>query len=906
MKSKMPFFLIILFFLGINTAVSQAIDLGSVKNFSLYTSDGAVTNTGQSVVTGDIGSNEGAIAGFEAPTIVNGTIYNVDSITEQAALDLIAAVDQINNTTTTNPPLGTPFGNGTTMTPGVYAIGAAAAIHGTLTLDAQGDPNAQFIFKIGGLFTTQLGAEVILTDCASSANIFWLAEGASFEDETIISGNIITNEGAITMKQTGKLTGRFLSTKGAISINTSMINSGVPTVGPITQPTCTIATGSFQITDYDSENTYVFTPTVLNISEHGVVTADPNTYTFTVSNGAGCIISDSSEDVVINPGPTTNSWTGANSSDWNNANNWTCGVPNDNDLSHLINIIPIATTYPIIGAEPDSGGLAKNIEIKSGASVTINNNYLQITSILTLNGKIYLEGESQLLQDSESDLDPASTGSIEIDQQGTGNSFRYNYWSSPVNSSASGTTFTLGEVLKDGTDLNNFKDIDFGSPNTYADGVPSSPIKLSTRWMYKLEDSGSGYSAWAHVGNTGEVKVGQGYTIKGSNTGAAEQNYTFVGKPNNGIIELAVAANNSHLVGNPYPSAIDANQFIEDNKLSSITGTLYFWEHYGGDTHVLSGYQAGYGTYTQSGGVSASSAPPATGVSTLGSSVKGAPERYIPIGQAFFVVGDEDGGQIQFNNSQRVFKKESDVNSIFMKPHNSESKVANNSGDDLRPKFRIGFDAPKINHRQILLTLDKNTTDAVDWGYDAKMYQFFDDDMYWVLNDKKYVIQATNKFGIDKEIPIGIQTKNGGLIRIKIDALENADEYTSIYIKDNLTGETHDITHQYFEINLEAGEYQNRFLLVFQPRLKTIEEVTLFDGVHIYMNNSISELQLNKIVDTEILNVSLFNYLGQQLKTWSINTDERLISLPIKITPGVYIVKVVTTTGKLNKKIIIN
>jgi hypothetical protein len=178
--------------------------------------------------------------------------------------------------------------------------------------------------------------------------------------------------------------------------------------------------------------------------------------------------------------------------------------------------------------------------------------------------------------------------------------------------------------------------------------------------------------------------------------------------------------------------------------------------------------------------------------------------------------------------------------------------------------------------------------------------------MYWILNDKKYVIQATNKFDFDKEIPIGIQTKEGGIISINVDELENAGDYTSIYIKDNLTGKTHDITNQPFQINLEAGEYQNRFLLAFQPRLKTMEEVTLVDGIHIYMNNSISELQLNKIVDTEILNVSLFNYLGQQLKTWSINTDERLISLPLQITSGVYIVKVVTTTGKLNKKIIIN
>ena len=268
-------------------------------------------------------------------------------------------------------------------------------------------------------------------------------------------------------------------------------------------------------------------------------------------------------------------------------------------------------------------------------------------------------------------------------------------------------------------------------------------------------------------------------------------------------------------------------------------------------------------------------------------------------------MGDQDGGQIQFNNSQRVFEAETFGNSIFMRTDNSKSTTSNNSGNDLRPKFRIGFDAPQINHRQILLTLDENTTDRVDWGYDAEMLQVFDDDMYWVIDDKKYVIQATNEFGFDKEIPLGIQTKKGGLIRIKIDELENAEQYPFLYIKDSLTGETHDITNQDFEINLEAGEYQNRFFLVIQTTLNITEEVTLLDGVQVYMNNSISELQLNRLVDTEILNVSVFNYLGQQVKTWSINTAERFISLPLKIVTGAYIVKVETSNGNINKKIIV-
>jgi hypothetical protein len=900
-KCLFPVFLIILFFLGINSAVSQ-INLGSIENFTLYTANGAISNTSTSYIADDIGTDLGAISGFVPPSVVNGSMQNTNAVTEQAALDLDAAVVQINNAVTTVSHL--PVFGSETLTPGVYAQGGAASLDGTLTLDAQGDPNAQFIFKIGGAFSTAANATVVLINCASPDNIFWLSGGAiSMAASTTISGNLISNPGAVDIGTDGKLTGRMLSTTGAITVYGSVVDNGIPRVDTITESICATGTGSFQIVDYDATNTYTFTPSVVSISGTGLVTANVNTYTFTVTNTGGCSPSMASANVIITP--SINYWTGANSSDWNDLGNWTCGTPSA--LNDLINIIPVVITYPIIGEAPDNGGLAKNLEIQSGASLKIINNSLQITTSLILNGKIDLEGESQLLQDTGSVYDVASTGTIEIDQQGTGNNFSYNYLSSPVNSR--GTKFTIGEVLNDGTDPNDIKTIDFDTPYTYADGVPSAPIKLSSYWMYKLEDSGLDYSAWTRVGHMGEVKVGEGYSMKGSNTSTAEQNYTFVGKPNNGIIELTVGANNEYLVGNPYPSALDADKFIDDNGAllgtASITGTIYFWEHYGGDTHFLAGYQGGYATYSKGGALSASLNPPVAGVSILGTSVKGAPKQYIPAGQAFFVVGDADGGQIQFNNSQRIFVKESSGNSILMKSNNSKSKTGNNPEDDLRPKFRIGFNTPKLNHRQVLLTLDKNTTDAVDWGYDAEMYEVLDDDIYWVLNDKKYAIQATNELGFDTEIPLGIQTKEGGLISIKVDELKNAEENTSIYIKDNLTGETHDITNQAFEINLEAGEYQNRFLLVFQPRLKTMEEVSLVEGVDIYMNNSISALQLNKIVDTEILNVSLFNYLGQQVKTWNINTNERLISLPLQTPSGVYIVIVETITGKLNKKIII-
>jgi hypothetical protein len=544
----------------------------------------------------------------------------------------------------------------------------------------------------------------------------------------------------------------------------------------------------------------------------------------------------------------------------------------------------------------------------NGDNTAGTGNGLTITHYLKLDGLLDLQGESQLVQTIDSNFDTTSTGSIERDQQGEGNLYRYNYWSSPVYSAndLNGNYTTLESSLRDGS---------FADDGTYPrainfinayNGATGPPIALSTYWMFKYANKSGAYSEWIHVGKSGSIYSGEGFTMKGAGApGAPDQNYVFVGKPNNGIINLTVATDNNYLVGNPYPSAIDANQFISDNA-ATITGPLYFWEHYGGDSHNLKDYQGGYATYSLGGGLPAASAHPDVNQTYPGVGSLKTPGRYIPIGQSFYVVGDAiDGGTIEFNNGQRIFVKENVGTSVFMKNSTPKSKITTIQPQDNRSKFRIGFDAPKIGHRQILLTIDEKTTDGIDWGYEAEIYQMFEDDMYWVIDDAKYTIQATNTISLDKEIPLGIQTKEGGTISIKVDALENVPENTSVYIKDTTTGETYDITNQAFEITLEAGDYNNRFVLAFQPRLKTLEEVSLLEGVHIFMNNTISELQLNKIVDTEIVNVSLFNLLGQQVKTWNIESNERLISLPLKITTGVYIVRVNTSTGMLTKKIII-
>src|SRR5690606_31251161 len=296
---------------------------------------------------------------------------------------------------------------------------------------------------------------------------------------------------------------------------------------------------------------------------------------------------------------------------------------------------------------------------------------LNVSWYLKLDGKIDLEGDSQLVQGMDSTLDPTSSGSLEKDQQGTADTFTYNYWSSPVgktNNSSNNNSYKVTDI---------FSNVTF-SPSGY--NGSASPLKIADYWIWKFSNQESdNYSKWQHVRSTGTLLAGEGFTMKGPGSGSItdEQNYVLNGKPNNGDITLTISSGNDYLVGNPYPSALDAEQFILDNGpiiagAGSTTGTLYFWEHWGGGSHILREYQGGYATYSLSGGVPAAAMGTSDpDVSSAGTPTK-IPGRYIPVGQGFFVTA-ETGGSVKFNNGQRIFQTEDGSNSIFVKASNTKN-----------------------------------------------------------------------------------------------------------------------------------------------------------------------------------------------------------------------------------------
>src|ERR1700730_14186803 len=204
----------LLFFPSVN--FGQSPNLGTAGNFVLFSNVVAVGNPEISQLTGNVGTNSGAITGFGN---VNGVMHNADAATLQAGIDLQAALQYL-DTLTPTAVHGPVLGSGETLLAGVDTIYAAGSVVGILNLDAQGNPNAVFIIKVGGALTTAASATVNLINGAAACNVFWVTKGGaiSLAASTTMRGNLLSNPGAIDLGAGCALEGRALSITGSVTV----------------------------------------------------------------------------------------------------------------------------------------------------------------------------------------------------------------------------------------------------------------------------------------------------------------------------------------------------------------------------------------------------------------------------------------------------------------------------------------------------------------------------------------------------------------------------------------------------------------------------------------------------------------------------------------------------------------
>ncbi len=235
MKSNYVVLSAVLAFAGVQAQADLSI-LGSAESFAVL-GGSTVTNTGSSTITGNLGVSPGsAVTGFPPGSVGGGTIHTGDAVAVQAQSDLTIAYNGLAGMSVSNTLTGQDLG-GLTLTSGVYRFASSAQLTGTLTLDAQGNNNAFWVFQIGSTLTTASGAVVDVINLGSNDGkddgVFWqVGSSATLGTGTTFEGNILALA-SITLNTDATIAnGRALARNGAVTLDTNLVSIVCPNGGP--------------------------------------------------------------------------------------------------------------------------------------------------------------------------------------------------------------------------------------------------------------------------------------------------------------------------------------------------------------------------------------------------------------------------------------------------------------------------------------------------------------------------------------------------------------------------------------------------------------------------------------------------------------------------------------------------
>ena len=208
-----------------HAAIAQvAPPMGTTQSFAVLGGT-TVTNTGPSVITGDLGLSPGtSVTGFPPGTVVGGTMHQTDAVAGQAQIDNTAAyLNLAGQTPVTQNLTGKDLG-GLTLVPGVYSFSSSAQLTGALTLDAGGNSAAVWVFQIGSTLTTASGSSVVLINGAAPCNVFWqVGSSATLGTTTSFVGNIFALT-SITLTTHASVAGRALAQNGAVTMDSNTVS----------------------------------------------------------------------------------------------------------------------------------------------------------------------------------------------------------------------------------------------------------------------------------------------------------------------------------------------------------------------------------------------------------------------------------------------------------------------------------------------------------------------------------------------------------------------------------------------------------------------------------------------------------------------------------------------------------
>jgi hypothetical protein len=273
------------------------------------------------------------VTGFP-PGVVVGTIHSANAVALQAKADVVTAYNSLAGQTCTGNLTGQDLG-GRVLTQGVYCFSSSAGLTGTLTLDAQGNAGAVFIFQIGSTLITASNSSVALANGAQACNVFWqVGSSATLGTGTTLVGNILALE-SISLTTAANVNGRALARNAAVTLDTNRVTRstcagapGPPPTGPC--PTLTLSPSSLpngavgvpasvQFTATGGSGPYTFSvvggrlPAGVTLTPGGLLSGTPTTaetanFTIRVTNPNGCSLDQPYTVIIAVAVPTLPQW----------------------------------------------------------------------------------------------------------------------------------------------------------------------------------------------------------------------------------------------------------------------------------------------------------------------------------------------------------------------------------------------------------------------------------------------------------------------------------------------------------------------------------------------------------------------------------------------------------------------
>lgn len=560
--------------------------------------------------------------------------------------------------------------------------------------------------------------------------------------------------------------------------------------------------------------------------------------------------------------PLTTTWNGT----------WSSGAPTSSTKAIF------DANYTTSAANPSVK--ACECEINTNKTVIISSGYyLEDQSDLIINGALTVKNNGSLIQANDAAV---NSGNIRYERTTPlVTNTDYTYWASPV------ADYTLGGVSKN---------------LTVAD---------------KYYSYNSAVGDWKQASAATPMIPGIGYIIRGPEptppNPPAPDNFDafFIGKPNNGEYKISgLVADKSYLLGNPYPSALDADTFLDDNS-NVLDGTLYFWTHITpmdiGVSNPGTGLYAysrdDYAAYNPVGGVGVDDIPFGPGGDPAPSG--GAkPSGKIASGQGFFASSKDPliGSEIIFNNSMRVGVVDilKEDNSQFFKTKNQKNKTATIE------KHRIWLNLTNTQgaFKQTLVGYITDATNEYDSRFDGETFDGNEfADFYSVNQDKNLVIQGRAlPFDENDQVPLGFRTTIDGAFTINIDQADGVLTNQAVFIEDKLTNTTFDLRSGPFTFNTAAGTFNDRFVLRYTNKTLGTIDVETGDN-QVLVSNKNKQIKINSKTET-IDKVAVYDLLGRQLfKKVKVSSNE--LAIPNLVSSQqTLLVKVILQNGQtVTKKI---